>query len=228
MKESKEEIKQLPRKLSEKRKFENFIIKNDHPCVMAQSVVRQEHFEFRVYGELGGAENVEPLLYDLGAYLEDYDFDAPEFFTFVAVFKGDQYFTEEEFEERLWQQLQLLHEADNENWDSTVSTNPDSPEFSFSLLGSAFYIVGMHPNSSRIARQSPSPTLVFNLHHQFEKLRELGGYTSTRDTIRERDQALQGSINPMVADFGQDKEAPQYSGRMVDSNWKCPFHQNKS
>lgn len=217
----------IENEVSARQKFESFIVENDHPCVMAQSVVRQKHYILKEYGELGQQNNVPLLLADLEAYLKDYDFEGSDFFTFVAVFNGEQHFTEKKFEQRLWLQLQLLHENDRANWDTTVSDNPESPEFSFSLLGKAFYLVGMHPNSSRLARQSPSPTIVFNLHFQFEKLRELGGYTTTRDTIRKRDKSKQGNINPMMADFGHGHEAPQYSGRKVKQNWKCPFHPDK-
>ncbi|WP_417943206.1 YqcI/YcgG family protein [Flagellimonas chongwuensis] len=48
----------------------------------------------------------------------------------------------------------------------------------------------MHPKSSRMARQAPFPTLVFNLHWQFEKLRELGTYKRVRNAIRKRDKPL--------------------------------------
>ena len=48
----------------------------------------------------------------------------------------------------------------------------------------------MHPKSSRMARQAPFPTLVFNLHWQFEKLRELGTYKRVRNAIRKRDKSL--------------------------------------
>jgi len=64
----------------------------------------------------------------------------------------------------------------------------------------------------------------FNLHWQFEKLREMGVYHKVRDKIRKRDTALQGNINPMLADFGDSSEAKQYSGRKVGGKWKCPFH----
>ena len=81
----------------------------------------------------------------------------------------------------------------------------------------------MHPNSSRKARKSPKPTLVFNLHSQFEKLREMGVYDQVRDRIRNRDLQKNGSINPMMMDFGKRSEAAQYSGREVNNNWECPF-----
>ena len=44
--------------------------------------------------------------------------------------------------------------------------------------------------------------------------------------IRKRDTAFQGSINPMVADFGTTSEAKQYSGREVSESWKRPLLHN--
>ncbi len=65
--------------------------------------------------------------------------------------------------------------------------------------------------------------MVFNLHAQFETLREMGRYDRLRETVLERDLALNGSTNPMLARFGEISEARQYSGRVVDGQWKCPF-----
>ena len=122
--------------------------------------------------------------------------------------------------------LQRLHNNDDEDWDESVSPDPNDSDFSFSVKGKAFYIIGMHPNSSRLARQAPYCTVVFNLHWQFEKLREMGTYQKVKERIRKRDKALQGTINPILRDFGTDSETKQYSGREVEANWKCPFHQN--
>lgn len=191
---------------------------------MAQTLFRQDQYVLRQYGPLGNPENTEQLLLDLNEYVRAYDFEGNDFYSFIAVFDDMAKFTEEEFEERLWHQLQLLHENDPEPWDPEVSSDPDSDHFSFSLCGKAFYVVGMHPGSSRIARQTPRPAIAFNLHWQFEKLREMGAYDTTRSTIRERDKQKQGSVNPMLKDFGESREAMQYSGREVDKNWKCPFH----
>jgi hypothetical protein len=35
---------------------------------------------------------------------------------------------------------------------------------------------------------------------------------------------LQGSLNPNLADFGEQSEARQYSGRATEADWVCPFH----
>lgn len=69
----------------------------------------------------------------------------------------------------------------------------------------------MHPSS----RSRP--------HRQFEQLRADGRYRRMQAAIRERDMALQGSINPSLADFGATAEACQYSGRKVGAQWTCPL-----
>lgn len=210
--------------IQNKDKFTNFILKQNHPCVMAQSVFAMGNLDFYTYENFGSKKATKNILMDLKNYLSNYDFNAKEFFSFIAVFSDGKQYSEKEFEVLLWQQLNLLQEADETAWDKEVSDDPENGNFSFSLLGKAFYIVGMHPNSSRQARQSPQPTIVFNLHGQFEKLRKMGAYHTVRDKIRQRDEELQGTINPMLKDFGDDSEAKQYSGREVGGEWKCPFH----
>jgi len=86
-----------------------------------------------------------------------------------------------------------------------------------------FFVVGLHPRASRPARRFDKPTLVFNLHDQFVRLRESGGYEKMRKTIVERDIALAGSSNPMLSRHGEGSEARQYSGRAVEDDWQCPF-----
>src|SRR5690606_29128153 len=109
-----------------------------------------------------------------------------KFASFIAVFKKPSELSEVRFEELLWKQLNLLNEIDERPWDKTVKSDPEDPNFSFSFGGTAFYIIGLHPGSSRKARQFKYPALVFNLHNQFEILREEGKYQKMRDLIRER------------------------------------------
>lgn len=204
--------------------FRSFILEKDHPCIMAQTVFSMDQLELHSYDKFGSPNTAEKLIRDLEMYVENYDFESNDFKTFLAVFPDSPEYSEIEFEKLLWQQLQYLHKEDNQQWDQRVSEDPNSEHFSFSLCGRAFYIVGMHPGSSRKARQSPYTAIAFNLHWQFEKLREMGAYLNVRDKIRERDEQLQGSINPMLQDFGKSSEAKQYSGRAVNEKWKCPFH----
>lgn len=210
-----------------KKQFKNFVIEDNHPCLMAQTVFSMDHVDFHSYDNFGSIQTARKILIDLKKYIENYDFESNEFFTFIAAFKGRKDFTEEQFEKLLWKQLQFLHEVDDAVWDPAVNKDPEHENFSFSLGGKAFYMVGLHPNSSRKARQSPYPAIAFNLHWQFEKLREMGTYHTVRDKIRERDTELQGNINPMLEDFGKSSEVKQYSGRKVGEEWKCPFLNSK-
>lgn len=220
-------ISQIRSARSSKKEYDDFILEKDHPCLMAQTVFSMDQVDFHEYENLGSRETAKVILKDLQKYIENYNFDSNNFLTFLAVFKGKKRYSEEEFEKLLWQQLQFLHEEDDSLWDDTVKSDPEDPDFSFSLGGKAFYIVGLHPNSSRKARQTPYPTIAFNLHWQFEKLREMNTYQTVRDKIRDRDKDLQGDINPMLEDFGERSEARQYSGRKVGEEWKCPFLHKK-
>ena len=42
-------------------------------------------------------------------------------------------------------------------WDPRVSDDPANPHFAFSVGGTAFFVVGLHPQASRIARRTPCP-----------------------------------------------------------------------
>lgn len=207
-----------------KAEYAEFILENEHPCIMAKTIFAMDQFTLKTYEDFGSMEASARLLKDLKDYIEAYDFESNDFKTFLAVFPNSPEYSEISFEELLWKQLGNIHKLDNEQWDPAVSDDPKDENFSFSIAGKAFYVVGLHPNSSRKARQSPYTTLTLNLHWQFEKLREMGTYQKVRDRIRDRDVALQGSINPMLEDFGNNSEAKQYSGRKVDKEWKCPFH----
>jgi len=207
-----------------KESFKDFIINKNHPCVMARSLFTDDNVEIHAFDELGSEETARKLLMAMEHYLSGYNFENNTFETLIAVFPNEKINSELEFEEKMWKQLQLINNVDPHPWDSEVSSDPENSKFSFSIAGKAFYIIGMHPKSSRMARQAPFPAMVFNLHSQFEKLREMGVYQRVKKRIRKADEKLQGSINPMLDDFGDSSEAKQYSGRAVDTNWKCPFH----
>ena len=105
-----------------------------------------------------------------------------------------------------------------------MSQDAEDTQFAFRFAEMAFFVVGLHPASSRFARRFAWPTLVFNAHHQFERLRSEGGYERMQEVIRARERKLQGSLNPNLGDFGVRSEARQYSGRPAQEGWRCPFH----
>jgi FPC/CPF motif-containing protein YcgG len=204
--------------------FREFVQRPDFPCLGAKSVVRLNSYRLELYGALGSEGDAARLVSDLANFS-----DAPgddRLTAFIAVFPASPPKDEIDFERRLWKQLQLLHEADPHHGRSAagVSSDPDDPHFSFSVGGRAFFVVGLNPGSSRVARRFAWPALVFNPHEQFARLREQGRFDGFRSAIRARDTALQGTENPNLADFGERSEARQYSGRQTEADWKCPFH----
>lgn len=202
--------------------LEAMVTHPEYPCLGARSVFRRDRATVRVYDELAGDGVAEQLLGDLQAFAQETDIDEG-FASFVATFRAPDIADELQFERLLWAQLRRLHATDTEDWDDRVARDPDDEHFSFSAGGTAYFIVGLHPKASREARRTPMPTLVFNLHEQFVQLRESGQFPRMRDQIRRRDEQLQGSLNPMIADYGQASEARQYSGRQVGPDWEAPF-----
>jgi uncharacterized protein len=206
--------------------LQEMILDEGYACTGAQAAFRQETYRLGVYRDLGSEAATAGLAHDLFTFMQERRRIDSDFSTFVAVFTGPPSVDESGFEALLWAQLQSLHQLDAEHheWDPSVSSDPHDPSFSFSFGGDACFVVGLHPESSRPARRFPYPTLVFNSHEQFERLREQGVYARMQSVIREREQEAHGSINPMLDDFGRSSEARQYSGRAVGPEWRCPFH----
>ncbi len=205
--------------------FRSFVGAPSFPCLAGKGVVRRQDYGFGVYGALGTGHATQRLAESLHAFVDSLPCDGAGFRAFAAVFPDSPPMSELVFEQRLWRQLQLLHDGDvGREWDASVSDDPDDARFSFSFAGRALFVVGLHPHSSRLARRFAWPALVFNPRAQFDRLRSEGRFEGLRDAIRERDVALQGSPNPNLADFGEQSEARQFSGRATESEWRCPFH----
>ena len=195
-------------------------------CVGAKAALGTGSYRVGLYERLGSAGAAAGLARDLFWFVEEQGELDGEFSTFVASFVEPSAADEAAFERLLWEQLQRLHEEDRRHhgWDPSVSADPDDPRFAFSFAGMAFFVVGLHPASSRFARRFAWPTLVFNAHHQFDRLRAEGGYERMQEVIRSRELGLQGHLNPNLGEFGVRSEARQYSGRPAEADWRCPFH----
>lgn len=200
------------------------------PCVGAKSAFNRRTYRFGLYPEFASPAAVSGVCYDLYEFSHEFRDIGDQFVTYIAMFRNPAVATELHFEELLWRHLQAMHEVDGIHftWDSRVSADPAHPEFSFSIGGRGFFVVGLHPRASRMARTLGQPTLVFNLHEQFDRLRARGKFETMKRIIRARDMAYQGSINPVLKDFGESSEARQYSGRAVPDDWVCPFHHRRT
>ena len=206
------------------------ILDQFYPCVGAISTFSRNSYRFGLYPELACENAIGAVCHDLYNFSHEFPVIDDHFITFVAMFRGPAIQSEQHFEELLWNQLQAMHTLDSSffAWDKSVDSDPQSHQFSFSIGGRAMYVIGLHPKSSRLARTTLYPTMVFNLHEQFTRLRERGKFETMKQAIRTREMTFQGSINPMLAGFGENSEARQYSGRAVPANWSCPFSSQKN
>lgn len=196
------------------------------PCVGAKSAMARGMLKTIVCGPLNSAGDDARIHSELVAWAEAYRADRGGLRSLAVIFDQPDDLGECRFEQLMWERLQSLAERDSSlghAFDRSVSPDPDDPHFALSFAGAAFFVVGLHPRASRPARRAARPTLVFNLHDQFERLRADGIYEGMRETIIRRDIALAGSANPMLARFGDASGARQYSGRAVGADWRCPF-----
>lgn len=206
--------------------FKQFIHERSYPCVGAKSALTKNQMTAYVGNDLASAWDDVALASELVAFAKDYSKHRELFVTFVAFFPNTLPMNEERFEKAIWQRIASLQAKDEwlgQDYDPSVDSDPSSPNFSLSFGGQSFFVVGMHPDASRPARRFRVPALVFNLHDQFERLRQQGRYEKLRAAILERDEQLSGDVNPMLARHGEQSEARQYSGRIVSADWSCPW-----
>lgn len=209
--------------------FLAFLGDNAFPCVGAKSALAHDSIETHEFGTLGDPDNDQPIADGLSEFVDMIETNVSDrdiVHSFVAIFRGPFNMSEHRFESLMWSQLWRIHKLDvlagNLPADD-VSNDTESSQFSLSMSGHPFFLIGLHPNASRLARRFKRPVLVFNSHRQFERLREDGRFEKMQAATRSRDIELQGSINPNLADFGEASEARQYSGREVEKDWQCPF-----
>ena len=209
--------------------FLEFLHGATYPCVGAKSALSRGSIETHEFGTLGHGENDQPIADGLSRFVAMIESDACNkdiVHSFAAIFRGPREMNELGFESLLWAQLGRIHRLDalaGNHLAEDVSNDSDSPHFSLSIKEHPFFVIGLHAHASRLARRFSHPVLVFNSHRQFEQLREDGRYRKIQAATRSRDIALQGCVNPNLADYGEASEARQYSGREVEDGWRCPF-----
>lgn len=207
-------------------RFIEFINARAFPCVGAKAALNRDGMRFVVARDFASAWDDLRIMPALLKVARDYRADPQLFRSLVVLFEQGAPRDEAAFEALLWQRLQSL--SDKDDWlgqspDPRVAHDPDDPHFAMSFGGEGFFVVGLHPRSSRPARRFAKPALVFNLHDQFEQLRALGRYDPLREAIMSRDLALAGEANPMLGSHGTISAARQYSGRAVGDAWTCPY-----
>lgn len=206
-------------------KYKEFINKKEFVCVAAKAALAKEQISCVVASHIACPKDDIEILQFLYSFVDTYRSSKELYHSAAIIFEQPQIIDEVMFDEYLWQRLQALSNLDAKNYsyDKRVNNDPASPDFSFSLKEEAFFVIGLHPSSSRAVRQFNYPVIVFNPHAQFEQLRDTEKYQQIKKVARKRDLAFSGSVNPMLQDFGEASEVYQYSGRQYDKEWKCPL-----
>jgi uncharacterized protein len=211
--------------------WEDWINSNRFSCLGAKAAVRRKTMCTIRLGTITNADTTAGLHEAIERFVAGQLTPDENFATLIAIFEGPANLPERDFDGLLWQQLSDLHLIDVAKgfaWARDVSSDPESPRFSYSVAGHPFFIVGMHEKAARISRRSPQPAMAFNSHYQFQRLRESGAYAGLKRRIRQREELLQQSVNPNLAEFGEVSEARQYSGLYTGNDWRCPFRRHSS
>ncbi|MEP6700476.1 MAG: guanitoxin biosynthesis heme-dependent pre-guanitoxin N-hydroxylase GntA [Bacteroidota bacterium] len=205
-----------------------FLHSEAFPCIAARAAIEKQQVTCLVVENMACQKDDNKMLQFLYEFVDNYRNSSGLFNSASIIFQGPEWVDEEMFERLLWQRLQSLTILDSKSYshDSRIDPDPSSPNFSFSLKEEAFFIIGLHPSSSRPGRRFKYPTLAFNPHAQFEQLRQMNRYEKMKNIVRKRDMAYSGSVNPMLEDFGKSSEVYQYSGRRYDDTWQCPLKNN--
>lgn len=205
--------------------YKEYINNKEFACVAAKAALARQQISCMVAGHMACPKDDSAILKFLYAFIDNYRNSDELYHSAVVIFEQSNIAGEEMFDALLWQRLQALSNLDARayDYDKRVDADPASPKFSFSLKEESFFIIGLHPQSSRAVRQFKYPALVFNPHKQFEQLKETQKYQSLKKVVRKRDFGYSGSVNPMLEDFGEASEVYQYSGRQYDKQWQCPL-----
>lgn len=207
------------------KEYLSFIETKEFPCIAAKAALARQQVKCMVAGNMACPNEDAGILQFLYEFVDEYRNSKDFYHSAAIIFSGPLINSEEMFDALLWQRLQALQVFDAENYyyDDRVESDTSSPKFSFSIKQEAFYIIGLHPASSRHSRQFKYPVLVFNPHEQFEQLRATTKYDVMKNAVRKRDIVFSGSVNPMLQDFGKASEVYQYSGRKYEDSWQCPL-----
>lgn len=208
-----------------------FVLNEYYPCLGARAAFVHGTYRFGFYKQLAHIGSVAAMGADLKRFCQEYE-RLGNFTTFIAVFKRPQLSSEDDFEDLLWQHLQLMHDHDVDDWDPHYSPDPASPNFAFSFQKTAFFVVGMHAGSSRFSRRFAFPVLIFNPESQIRRLKEEGALAQFTKKVRMRDEIFQGTINPSLPTTTDTTggEPRVYSGKLhkPGDGWVCPFVPRKA
>jgi FPC/CPF motif-containing protein YcgG len=202
-----------------------FLNEREFPCVAAKAALTRNQIRCIVVHHMACPANDLEILRFMYDFVDQYRLSSESYHSAAVIFRAPADTDEKAFDTLLWERLKALSALDKANYlhDNRVDENPESPNYSYSLKSEAFFVIGLHPASERRSRRFKYPTLIFNPHAEFEKLRKLNRFEKLKRVVRKRDVIFSGSVNPMLNDFGNSSEVIQYSGKRHGKQWKCPL-----
>ncbi|MFC9250381.1 guanitoxin biosynthesis heme-dependent pre-guanitoxin N-hydroxylase GntA [Amycolatopsis thailandensis] len=209
-----------------KAELEAFIQTTEFSCLGARAALKKGSIVHGHYPALGDPESARAHYRDMLGYARGIraTLSDKSFRTFVSTFEEPGgILDEEEYERLLWRHLQLIHDIDSRTYglDEGATSDPNEPNFGFHVAGHSFFVVGMHPGSSRASRRFSRPAIAFNSLMQFMLLGDK--FFSMQDAIRKRETTNNGSVNPSFTTYEYQMPSRHFSGRMTEEDWKCPF-----
>lgn len=207
------------------QQYLDFLARKEFPCIGAKAALAKHEVRILTADHMACPHDDRAILEYIYSFVDDLRLHTPLYSTAAVIFVEPGDVSEADFGKLFWKRLQAISDLDAAHYayDPRVASDPERADFSFSVKEEAFYVVGLHPMSSRKARQFSFPAMIFNPHAQFDRLKQMGKYESMKNVIRNRDLRYSGSVNPMLADFGESSEVLQYTGIKYDNDWKCPF-----
>lgn len=208
------------------RYMRDLIGQRNYPCVAAVQSVAQSDFQIHRSHGFGTGADRQATRDVILSFIESWKKRRSTTFALWVAYPDCGALNEEQFEAAMWEELSALtstSEADAD-WARGWSRDPSQRNFTLCIGGHAFFVVGLHPASSRKGRVFPFPVLIFNVFDQFRDLQAAGIYDAMVAKNRERDIKFSGSANPMAVEHGDTWESIQFSGRNNSGEWKCPFH----
>ena len=205
--------------------YSAFLDEKGFPCIAAKAALARNHVQSFVAIHMACPAHDEEILKFLYNFVDSYRTSEKSFHSAAVIFREPLNIDEGTFDSLFWQRLKALSSLDKERYkhDPRVDSDPRSSRYSFSLKEEAIFVLGLHPESKTRSRRFKYPTLIFNPHAEFEKLRNTNRYSKMKQVVRRRDVAYSGSINPTLADFGEVSEVYQYTGVQYNEDWTCPL-----
>lgn len=200
----------LDRSMREGRRF---------PCVFGQAAFLTEQYSFSAYDDISDPLTVEGVLHDIVRSQQEFEIPANPprkqriFRSTLTAFRKPEIRDELHSAEVLYELLGQMHEINSRHfdWREGYSSDPESPDFGYSVGNSAHFLAYFHPQAFVPARQSEVQFVVFNSHdvvYEYKNYKGMEDHARKKAEIRRR-QAQ--PIHPYLGDHGTTPDWVQYA-----------------